>query len=56
MHLSVQLWLWKISFETHVAGGKPDDFPPPPASRFLFDSDWPDLPPVVLDDSGMDGQ
>jgi len=55
-HLPVERRPSKISVETHVAGGKPDDCPPPPDLPCLFDPDWPDLPlPVVSAGSEMDG-
>jgi len=56
-HLPVERRLSKISVETHGAGGKPDDCPPPPDEPCLFDPNWPDLPPpVVSAGSEMDGR
>jgi len=56
-HLLVERQISNISFETHGAGGEPDDCPPPPDLPCFFDPDWLDLlPPVVLAGSEMDGR
>jgi hypothetical protein len=56
-HLPVERGPSKNSIETHGAGGKADDCPPPPDLPSLFDSDWLDLlPPVVLAGAEMDGR
>jgi len=56
-HLPVERRISKISVETHCAGGKPDDCPPPPDLLCLFVPDWPDLPALVVSaGSEMDGR
>jgi len=55
-HLLVECRPSKISIETHGAGSKPEYCSPPPDLPYLFDPDWPDLPPVVSAGSEMDGR
>ena len=55
-HLALDRRLSKTSVETHGAGGKPDDCPPPPDLPYLFDPEWPDLLPGVFAGSEMDGR
>jgi hypothetical protein len=54
-HLALDRRLSKTSVETHGAGGKPDDCPPPPDLPYLFNLEWPDFSPVVIAGSEMDG-
>jgi len=53
-HLPVERRLSKFSVVTHVASDTHDDYPAPPDFQWLFDPDWPDLPPEVLTDSEVD--
>jgi len=41
-HLPVEPRPSNISVETHGAGGKPDNCPPPPDLPCLFDPAWPE--------------